>query len=245
MPLVLDIHRNPDYIHHQKHPSASLIREVVFGMEDGMVSTMGAITGIAVGTGNHFTVILSGLVIIAVESISMAVGSYLSSKSERAIDERKLQEEKTELKKYPREEEQELTGMYIKDGWPKNLAAEMARVAAQNKRLFLQEMAYRELKIIPEKLEQPFRNAVAMGISYIIGGSISLFPYFLISSVRQVMPISVGITLIGLFILGALTTKFSKRPWWQAGLEMLGLAAAAAFIGYAVGQAVNRWWLNK
>ena len=235
---------NPDYIHHQKEISTTLIREVVFGLEDGMVSTMGAITGIAAGTHNHFTVVLSGLVIIAVESISMSVGSYLSSKSEKEIDERKLHEERIELKEMPEEEEQELVGMYVKDGWSKALAVPMAAEARKNKSLFLQEMAYRELKIIPDRMEQPLRNGVAMGLSYIIGGSIALLPHIFLNNISTATPFSVGVTLIGLFILGAVTTKFSKRPWWKAGFEMLALASAAAGIGYLVGQGVEKFWLK-
>lgn len=57
------------------------IREIVFGLEDSLVSTLGAITGIAAGTGNAYVVILSGVVLIFVESLSMSAGSYLSSKS--------------------------------------------------------------------------------------------------------------------------------------------------------------------
>ncbi|MEK7614760.1 MAG: VIT1/CCC1 transporter family protein [Patescibacteria group bacterium] len=68
---------------------AQSIREIVFGLEDSLVSTLGALTGIAVGTHNTFFVILSGFVIIASECTSMAAGSYLSSKSayetERAL----------------------------------------------------------------------------------------------------------------------------------------------------------------
>ncbi|MBI5369887.1 VIT1/CCC1 transporter family protein [Candidatus Uhrbacteria bacterium] len=57
------------------------IREIVFGLEDSLVSTLGALTGIAIGANNTFIVILSGLVILAAECTSMAAGSYLSSKS--------------------------------------------------------------------------------------------------------------------------------------------------------------------
>lgn len=56
------------------------MREIVFGLEDSLVSTLGALTGIAAGTRNASVVILSGLVIVAVEAVSMAAGSYLSSK---------------------------------------------------------------------------------------------------------------------------------------------------------------------
>jgi predicted membrane protein (TIGR00267 family) len=60
---------------------AESIREIVFGLEDSLVSTLGALTGIAVGSESRFIVILAGLVLIATESTSMAAGSYLSSKS--------------------------------------------------------------------------------------------------------------------------------------------------------------------
>lgn len=57
------------------------LREIIFGLEDGTVSTLGVIIGIAAGTNNRAIVILSGLVVIFVESLSMAAGTYLSNKS--------------------------------------------------------------------------------------------------------------------------------------------------------------------
>ncbi len=64
-----------------KHFVAEYIREIIFGLEDSLVSTLGAIIGIAVGSQSRFMVILSGLVILAAEATSMSAGSYLSSKS--------------------------------------------------------------------------------------------------------------------------------------------------------------------
>ncbi len=62
------------------------IREIIFGLEDSLVSTLGAVTGIAAGTDSTYVVVLSGLVLIAVESVSMAAGSYLSSEAARDVD---------------------------------------------------------------------------------------------------------------------------------------------------------------
>jgi len=64
-----------------KSSTIESVREIVFGLEDSLVSTMGAVTGIAIGTGDQAVVILSGLVILAVEAISMAAGSFLSTKT--------------------------------------------------------------------------------------------------------------------------------------------------------------------
>lgn len=63
------------------------IRPIVFGLEDGLVSTMGVVTGIAAGSQNKFMILLSGTIIIFVESLSMASGEYLSSKSEKELHE--------------------------------------------------------------------------------------------------------------------------------------------------------------
>lgn len=239
----MSVEHNPDYIHHEDPGLATTIREVVFGMEDGMVSTLGSITGIAAATGNHFTVILAGFVIICVESISMAVGSFLSSKSEKEIDEHKLHEERAEIQKYPEEEEKELVEMYVNDGWPQELATQMAAVARENPDMMLTEMAYRELGIIPGNLENPLKNGLFMFVSYIIGGLVPLIPYIVLP-IHSAVPISIVVTLVGLFILGAVTTKFSKRSWWKSGLEMLALAAFAAAVGYAVGQLIDYIWLD-
>lgn len=238
-------HHNPKYLHHQTNsPSSAIIREIVFGMEDGMVSTMGAVTGIAAATQNHFTVVLSGLVIIAVESISMAVGSYLSNKSEKEIDERKMNEEREELVSHPAEEKEELIEMYVKDGWTRPVAAQMAEEASKNHDLFLKEMAYRELKIIPGEKANPLHNGLAMGVSYILGGAIPLLPYLLLPHIPTAIPVSVTTTLVGLFGLGVAAARYSARKWWKAGLEMCLLASAAGFIGYSVGQIVEKLWLK-
>jgi predicted membrane protein (TIGR00267 family) len=82
-----------------RHEVAESMREIVFGLEDSLVSTLGAVTGIAAGAGSTFVVILSGLVLISVEALSMAAGSYLSSKSAAEAEEEVLKEEgKTERK---------------------------------------------------------------------------------------------------------------------------------------------------
>lgn len=211
------------------------IREVVFGVEDGMVSTLGALTGIATATGDYFIIVLSGVVVIAVESISMGVGSYLSNKSERDVDLRKIHEEKQELKKFPKEEKEELRAIYIEDGWPADLAHTMAETASQNKDLFLKEMTVHELAVMPVEDHHPVRNGIVMFFSYVIGGMTPLVPYLLFP-ITYALPLSIIITLVGLFFVGVGTTKFTKRKWWKAGLEMFGLASIAALIGYVVGQ---------
>lgn len=233
-------HNRKDFIHHRSNISTSTIRETIFGIEDGMVSTFGAITGIAAATGDTFTVLLSGIVIVSVESVSMGIGSFLSSKSARQINERKLFEEKIEVRDEIDHEHTEMEQLFIEDGWPRKISKEMADVASKDRKLMLREMAYRELKIFPDVMESPGKNALAMLFAYIVGGLIPLFSYF-IFEINIAIIISIPLTLIALFFVGALTTRFSKRNWFLAGIEMLSLASLAGGIGYVVGQLVERF----
>lgn len=227
--------KNPDYIHHQDSKIVSSIREIVFGMEDGMVSTLGAVTGIAVGSQDHFTVLLSGMVIIAVESISMGIGSYISNMSEVDIIKRKLYEEKQEIKDFPKEEKQELRDIYIRDGWPKDLASQMAQVASKDKKLMLNEMAHHELGIFMHKKDHSLRNGLFMFFAYIVGGLVPLFAYFFLP-INLAIKISIGITLIGLFTLGASTTRYTKNNWFRMGARVLILGGIALLVGYLIGK---------
>lgn len=233
-----EIKRRSDFIHYKKSKFLHNIREIVFGLEDGMVSTLGALTGIAVGSNDHFFVILSGFVIVIVEAISMGIGSYLSTKSVKEVNARKLEEEKIEIEKSPIEEKEELIKMYVKDGWPLVLAKEMALVASRNKSLFLKEMTYRELFINLGVPEKPTYSGIFMFFSYIIGGGLPVLPYLFLP-LSSAMIISIAITLIGLFVLGSITTKFTKRRWWKSGFEIFVLASIAVLAGYIIGVFAN------
>lgn len=227
-------HFNKNFIHHQKSKMANVLREVVFGMEDGMVSTLGSITGIAVGSGNQSTVLLAGSVIIAVESISMGIGSYLSNKSEEEMNHRKISEEREEIKNYPAEEKEELFKIYINEGWPEELARNMANTASKNEDIFLKEMIIRELNIPNEQESISLKGGIYMFFTYIIGGMIPLASYLLFP-INIAIPVSIATTLAGLFALGMSTTKFTKQPLLKSGIRVLIMGGIALVAGLAAG----------
>lgn len=232
----MEIHKtiNKDYIHHQKSEIANVLKEVVFGLEDGMVSTLGSIAGIAIGSGNKATVILAGTVIIAVESISMGIGSYLSNKSEEEMNQRKIHEEIEELKNSPKEEKEELYQIYINDGWTEKLAREMSEEASKNEKIFLKEMVLRELNIPGEQESVSIKGGVYMFFAYIIGGLVPLSSYLFLP-IHTAVIVSVITTLIGLFALGMSTTKFTKQPLLKSGLRILIMGGIALVAGLAAG----------
>ena len=218
----------------------STIREVVFGIEDGMVSTLGAITGIAIGSGDLFTVILAGVVIIAVESISMGIGSYLANRTEDDVNAGRLAAKKDELVKNLQRKKDDLRAMLTRDGWSDTLAQDMSEYASENREVMLKELAFRELHIVDDASGTPVKNALLMYASYIIGGIIPLFAYFFLP-VSRAMPISIIVTLFSLFLLGAITTKFTREYWAKAGARILIFGTIALAVGFIVGEIASRF----
>ncbi len=211
------------------------LREIVFGLEDGMVSTLGAITGIGIGSNNHYVIILSGLVIISVESVSMAVGAYLANRSVIEVEKREIKQEKEEVNSKPRQERHELEHIYRQLGWPAKLATDMAQVASKNKKLFLEEMISHELRLPLRPKDHSLLSAFFMFISYILGGLIPLFPYFFWSNYLA-MFLSIIFTMLGLFMLGIWTTRITGQSWWKVGMRMILLGGVAIIIGWLVGR---------
>lgn len=154
------------------------MREVTFGMEDSFVSTVGAITGMAVGAQNRSMVILAGLIIIVVEATSMAAGSYLSSKAS----------------------------------------------ADANHRTTSSPSGAR-----------PLIGGVTMLFSYVIAGFFPLLPYLLLP-LDFAVEVSIFLTLVMLFLVGAWQTKYTGRKWWKSAFEMFLVGGTAIVIGIVVGR---------
>jgi VIT1/CCC1 family predicted Fe2+/Mn2+ transporter len=229
---------NKNYIHHQKSSFANVLREIIFGMEDGMVSTLGSITGIAIGSQDHSIVILAGIVIISVESISMGIGSYVSNISHEEMNRRKITEEKEELRDFPEEEKEELREMYLEDGWSETMATQMSLEASKNPELILKEMTMHELKITCEE-SSSVKGGIAMFFAYVAGGLVPLAAYF-IFPIKTSLPLSIAVTLAGLFFLGMGTTKFTKEPVIKSSLRMLLMGGVALLVGLLAGTFIGQ-----
>ena len=225
--------------HATSNPVRARLRDAVFGTQDGLISTLGALTGIAAGTQNREAVVIAGFVIVAVESLSMAAGSYLSSKSQREYLERLLREEEEEIKNEPEKERQEIWEMYRTRGYADAEIEIIAKRLMSNPRLLLEDMAHKELGIVPDSLEEPLGNALVMGTAYVLGGLVPVLPYLTLP-IRTAMPISIAGTLLALFLFGGFKGRVVKQVWWRSGLEMLSIAGLAAIVGFVIGQLADR-----
>jgi predicted membrane protein (TIGR00267 family) len=228
--------------HHKNRDGLlSRIRDLVFGLEDSLVSTLGVVIGMAAGTDDRAVVILSGLVLVAVEAISMAAGSFLSSKSHRQMLERAIREEEQEIEEEPEKEIEELRGMYRVRGFSPEEVEILVKRITSDKKLWLEEMISKELHIGLGELETPKENAFVMLLSYLAGGMVSVVPYFFLS-LQAASITAVVLTLIALFGLGFAKGKLTSTNPARSGAEMLLIAGTATFLGFVIGKAASSFF---
>jgi vacuolar iron transporter family protein len=227
--------------HNGRHGLEAAMRQLVFGLEDGIVSTTGAVVGIAAGSQNAQVVILSGTVLILVEALSMAAGEYLSSKSQREFLEQKIREEEHEIETMPEKEKLELAVMYRERGFSEDEIAIIVKRITADKKLWLEEMISKELGIGAGELAEAPSGAAVMWLSYTIGGAVPLLP-FLLLPLTQATVVGFVIALVALFALGFWKAKVAGIDAVRSGFEMVSIAAGAGILGYLAGIVVGGYF---
>ena len=191
--------------------SSLYIRNIVFGVEDSLVSTVGLLSGIALGDIPRSTILFTGLVYIFVEAFSMAVGSFLSEESV---------------------EEYENTGM-TSEASPRDRGSLMSATARVG------ENFQQKIVRAPETLGSrslgniPLVGGLIMFVSFIAAGFIPLVPYLFASGYSSLI-ISIVVSLIALAILGYASALVIKTKPFRRALRMTILGGSAIVIGALV-----------
>jgi predicted membrane protein (TIGR00267 family) len=210
------------------------VRDVVFGLEDSLVSTLGTVTGVAVGTHDPFYVVLTGVVLVFVEAISMTAGSYLSSKSAKELyDERAKQDHARVLHERVSDKES-LAEMFQRKGFSKQEVVFAVEAIGRERKMWLKEVARCEYRHAPSVSNTPVVAAMFMGVFYLLGGFFTFAPY-LILPIGLAIPVTIGLTLVALFLVGVFKAKLTGTNIWRSGVEMFAVSTAAAAMGYGLG----------
>ncbi len=215
------------------------LREVVFGAQDGILSTVALTTSVAVAVGEAATALLAGLAAAAAGMISMAAGAYMGSRAEQDVQQAEITREARELEEKPAEELAELVIILQREGRTYAEANALADEIAQDKDLWLKTLVEKELGISMEETTNPLKDALVMGVSFIVAALIPIAPYLFLDG-GTAIGLSVAGALLGLFILGMGKGRLvSKSPLLQ-GLEILIVGAISAGIGFALGDLIPR-----
>jgi len=210
------------------------MRELVFGVNDGLVSTLSLVSGVAGAAVHQGVVLLAGLAGLLSGALSMAAGAYISTKSQREVYEAQVSREREELLLDPEEEKDELRTLYRLKGYSAEEANRLVERISQNQDLMLESMLRDELGLMPETFPNPWLAGLQSGGAFVVGAFVPLIGYFFYSGMTATL-VSVGISIIVLFLIGALKTLFTGLPWVRSGLEMVLIGLFATVTTYLIG----------
>ncbi|PIO00513.1 hypothetical protein COT72_01930 [archaeon CG10_big_fil_rev_8_21_14_0_10_43_11] len=232
------VHQIPE----EKHTAVgSYIKSAVYGGLDGIVTTFAVVAGVAGASLDASIVLILGFANLIADGISMAVGDYLSTKSEREYQQSERTREEWEMRHYPEGERNEMIDLYQQKGYEKKDAITIVDTLLKKPRAFVDTMMVDELGILEEK-ESPVYNALVTFGSFAAFGFIPLFSYviaLLFSLNADMFPIAIVFTAVTLFVLGALRYFVTGTNWIRAGLEMLVVGGLAAFVAYGIGAVIG------
>ena len=211
------------------------LRAAVLGVNDGLVSNLSLVMGVAGAALSQTTILLTGIAGLLAGAISMALGEWLSVQSSRELYARQVTIEREELEAAPEEEQEELALVYQAKGIPPARARELASHIAADPDMALDTLVREELGIDPQGLGgSPW---VAAGTSFVLfatGAMVPLLPYLFTGGLLAVC-ISGVLTGLALFGSGAIGSLFTGQPMPRTGMRHVAFGAAAAAVTYALG----------
>lgn len=210
------------------------MREIVFGLEDSLVSTLGAVTGVAVGSGDRYVIVLSGLVLVAVEAISMAAGSFLSTQSAEQVSRERLRQDNARILQERVNDSESLQTFFLRKGFSEKETKTALDALSRERTLWLKEVNRAERRIFTSGIH-PVASAVVMGVVYLVGGVLVFFPYFFFP-IGVAAVLSFGIAIVALFSLGVWKAQVAGVGKMRSGTQMVAVSLIAAALGMAVGR---------
>jgi VIT1/CCC1 family predicted Fe2+/Mn2+ transporter len=215
------------------------LRAAVLGANDGLVSNLSLVMGVAGAALSNTTILITGFAGLLAGAISMALGEWLSVQSSRELYEHQIGIERAEIASAPEEEAEELALIYQSRGIEAEQARSMARQVMQDPVSGLDTLAREELSVNPEELGgSAWEAAITSFILFAIGAIIPVFPYIFLSGMTAVA-VSVACSMVGLFIIGAGITLFTGKGVLYSGARQMGFGLAAAAITYLIGRLIG------
>lgn len=219
-------------------PKGKAIREVVFGVHDGIITSVGFLSGISGANASRSFILLAGFASAFAQLLSMGFGAYLSTKSEQEFYQLEIERERYEIEHIPEEEEKELKVIYRRKGFREDEVEMIVKHLISDKELWLKTMVEEELGLIVERFDNPVKVGGTIGLSTFVGALLPLLPYLFLEPL-QALPFSVLVAAFTLFATGAGKTIITHKNWLQSGLEMGGIGLLVAGASYLLGRLIG------
>jgi vacuolar iron transporter family protein len=214
------------------------LRAAVFGANDGLVSNLSLIMGVAGADANNNVIVLAGVAGLLAGAFSMAAGEYISMQSQREMFEQQISVEREEMRVMPDVEQEELAQIYIAKGLTEIDAQRIAAHLMADPAKALDTKVREELGLDPNQLGSSWGAAIYSFIAFSIGAIIPLVPY-LIASGQAAFVGALVAAFVALFAVGAAVSIVTGKGMLFSGVRQVLIGAAAAAVTYGVGKVIG------
>ncbi len=233
--ILEELGGKPGYLNEAWHsPKGKLIREVIYGATDGLVTSLGFVIGVFGALHDSRIILITGIAGATAGSLSMGFSAYISSKSQMEFFLAEIERERREMKEMPDKEREEIRKIYRAKGFQGEELEMVVRRITSKPSVWLRVMMEEELGLLVESFETPWVIGGVTALSYAAAAFLPILPYAG-PSPQAAFPWSVGISIVALFILGAGKTYWTRLSAWRSGLEIVGIGIISALVGYGIG----------
>jgi vacuolar iron transporter family protein len=221
---------------HSPHETraAGILRPVVFGGNDGLVSNLALVMGVAGAAPAPGIIVLAGVAGLLAGAFSMAVGEYISVQSQRELLEYQVDFQRRQLQETPDQEYDILVDIYVGRGLSREEAGQLADRMFADPQRALETLVREEVGLDPRAIGSPVSAAIGSFIAFTLGALVPVVPY-LIGSGPVAFWASLLASLAALFLLGLGVSQFTHRHPIRSGARQLLLGLVAAVVTYGVG----------
>jgi VIT1/CCC1 family predicted Fe2+/Mn2+ transporter len=218
----------------------SNVREIVFGVQDGVLTTAGVLCGLSGAVSNHEQIVLAALASTAAGALSMGAGAYLGGHAESEILTAELEQARRESEAHPYVLQESLLDQLAKEGLSRNSAYRVVQLLSTSQNALINTAEEKVYGLASGLLANPVADGIVMGIAFMVGALVPLLPYFFIQSGRQGLLAALGATAAVLFSVGYFEGVMAHRSQrWRSGIRFLAIAMSAAAAGYLIGLAIS------
>ena len=215
------------------------LRAAVFGVDDGLVSNVSLVLGVAGAGAASGYVLTAGVAGLLAGALSMAAGEYVSVRSQREMYEHQIALEREELAEYPEEEAEELALIYHARGVALEQAREMSQALLARPEQALDVLAREELGLNPDDLGSPWGAASSSFLAFAAGAALPLVPFLAGATGMRAVVLAAATALVALFTVGLTLSLFTGRAGVRGGLRMVLIGGGAGLVSFCVGRAVG------
>jgi VIT1/CCC1 family predicted Fe2+/Mn2+ transporter len=210
-------------------------REFVFGIQDGLISTVGLLSGMSAATQNRAVIVLAGVAAAITGGLSMATGSYLAARTERDIFEKELLDQERLAADEPYLAQEALLESLVGEGLDRASAYRVVAVFSQHRDLLLRTVQEKVLGLGSADISQPVKAGAVMFASFLLGAAIPFGPFLLVTGAAAMLA-SWALSVSALLGVGVFKGALTGKPLIRSGLEFAVVALGSAVVGWLVGK---------